>query len=358
MAAATLIGRKIASATPAADPARITCEKVLHTAFARAAERQMHLPLRMPALAERQLSGPEIAEILPENALLLMLHGPQEGLGLMALSPAALAALIEMMTLGRVADHPPPARRPTRTDAAMVAGFTDMVLAECDSLFAATDDWRWTGGFRQGGHLPDPRPLGLMLEEPAYLVFRMSLAFGLPSGPEAEVRTGEVLLALPAAGHGRRPLSRPAGTGGDGPDMPGDAEWRRGLERAVLPAGAEVRAILARVTLALADLLRIEAGQSLALPAATLGAVRLEVADGGLICLGQLGQGQGHRALRLGPPPDEAPVSGPAGRGELLPAAEPSPPAARHPPPPRTPSEPPAGRDDAPAPAAALARAV
>lgn len=358
MAAATLIGRKIAAAAPASDPARIACEKALHTAFARAAERQMHLPLRMPALDELHLSGAEITEILPESALLLMLHGPQEGLGLMALSPAALAALIEMMTLGRVADHPPPARRPTRTDAAMVSGFTDMVLAECDSLFAATDDWRWTGGFRQGGHLPDPRPLGLMLEEPAYLVFRMSLAFGLPRGPEAEVRTGEVLLALPAADHGRQPLSRTVAAGRDGQDMPGEAEWARGLERAILPAEAEVRAVLARVTLTLADVLRIEAGQSLALPGATLGTVRLEGADSGLICLGQLGQGQGRRALRLGPSADEVPASGAAvGRGALLPATEPAGVAARDArPPAKAPPDPPAAQEDAPA--AALARAV
>ena len=320
--AATLIGRKIEAARPCGDPTVMTPERALHTAFARAAEKQMNLPLRMPALGEIRLSGPEIAEILPEHALLLLLHGPQEGIGLAVFAPAALSALIEMMTLGRVADHPPAARRPTRTDAAMICGFLDQVMGECESLLAGEADLIWAGGFRYGGHLSDPRPVGLMLEEPFYRVFRMSLAFGVPSGPDAEVRTGDVLLALPAAGRGQPPTVRPDPDAVYTPSLI-ETGWPAALERAVLPAGAEVQAVLARVSLPLVELLKIEAGQSLPLPQGALAAVQLEGVDGRLICLGQLGQGNGRRALRLTPgEASEQPVGLPVMPSALLPACE------------------------------------
>ncbi|MFO1173857.1 MAG: FliM/FliN family flagellar motor C-terminal domain-containing protein [Paracoccaceae bacterium] len=358
----TLLGRKIAAGRPAPDPAVMTAERAFHIAFARAGERQMNLPLRVVALAEQALSGPEIAEVVPEQALLLLLHGPGDGMGLAAFAPTALAALIEMLTLGRVADHPPPPRRPTRTDAALVCAFADHLLAECEALLDATEDRIWIGGFRFGTHLPDPRPLGVMLEEPAYRVFRLTLAFGLPRGPEAEVRTGEAMLAFPATGRSQPPAPPPPGDGDARAREEADAGWRTALQRVVLSADADVRAVLARVTLPLADLLKIETGQSLPLPPGALGAVQLEGSDGRLICLGQLGQGQGHRAVRLAPEEDgAAPVPRPVRAGELLPShLQPLQPGGRlHGLSPSQPGAPPAG----PSPAsvepqvAALARA-
>lgn len=303
-AAGTLMERKIEAGRPRSDPSIMTPERALQTAFARAAEKQMNLPVRMPAFAELRLSGPELAEVLPDHALLALLDGPQDGVGLMAIAPAALSALIEIMTLGRVADRAPPVRRPTRTDAAMISGFVDLMLGECEILLAHEADLIWLGGFRYSAHLPDPRPLAMMLEAPAYRVFRMTLAFGIPANLGAEERSGEILLALPALGRGAMPLPRTdddaSGRWAENSNpAAAEAEWQMALEQAVLPASSEVFAVLSRVTLTLAELMQLEVGVSLTLPGNAVRTVQIEGTDGRPVSSGQLGQGNGRRVVRL-----------------------------------------------------------
>ena len=302
--AATVMERKIEAGRPRGDPSGTSTERGLHAAFARTSEKQMKMPSRMPACADLRLSGAEIVEILPEQALLLLLDGPRDGLGLMAIAPAALSLLTEIMTLGRLADRAPPPRRPTRTDAAMISGFVDAVLEECETLLDGQADLVWLGGFRHGAHLPDPRPLGLMLEAPTYRVLRMTVGFGTPASPVADPRLGEIMLALPAVGRGEMPAPRadpapPDAVAEDMGDAPVDAGWNVALERAVLPVSGEVRAVLPRVTLTLAELMQLAAGISLTLPQGSLRHVQIEGRDGRLITCGQLGQGNGRRAVRL-----------------------------------------------------------
>lgn len=313
------IARKIMAGRPRPDPAVMTVDRALHIAFARAAEHLMKLPLRMPRLTDGLSTAAEITEILPDNPLLLLLDGPDEALGLMALGSDAFSALIEMMMLHRLADHPPPPRRPTRTDALMISGYIDQTLAECEGLMEDSADIAWLGGFRHGAHLADARPLALMLEDPVYRVFRMTLAFGMPASSDAEIRTGEVVLCLPAKGRGAAPpitdTATPERRAAEGAAQ---AQWQAALERAILPAPAEVRAIVARVSLPLAQLVGLEAGQFLPLPGASLGAIQVETADDRLVGLAELGQGNGHRALRLAEDIGEGPI----GRAQV-PAVQP-----------------------------------
>jgi flagellar motor switch protein FliM len=323
--AATLMERKIAAGRPRVDPSVVTPERALQAAFARTSEKLMKMPSRMPACTDLRLSGAEIIETLPEQALLLLLDGPRDGLGLMAIAPAALSPLIEIMTLGRVADRAPPPRRPTRTDAAMVSGLVDAVLAECEVLLEGQDDLVWLGGFRFGAHLPDPRPLGLMLEAPAYRVLRMTLGFGPPAPVGADPRHGEIMLALPAVGRGQVSAPRadgdqPAPLASDSGPAPADAEWDRALERAILPVSGEVRAVLPRVTLTLAELMQVTAGVSLPLPQGSLRHVQIEGVDGRVITCGQLGQGNGRRVVRLTQLDVAQPLTLPVNPTELVPA--------------------------------------
>ena len=110
------------------------------------------------SIARRSLA--ELLELPPDRALLAILDGPDAGLGLMMLSPAVLSALIEVQTIGRVSAQPPAARKPTRTDAAMVAGVIDRALGELDTVLAEEADLIWAGGFRYASFLEDARPLG------------------------------------------------------------------------------------------------------------------------------------------------------------------------------------------------------
>ena len=305
------LARKIAAHRPPPAKEGFRLERALFTAFARVAERQMRLPvaLREGALASR--TGAEIAELLPDHALVLLIEGSEGALGIAVLDPGALSGLSEQLMLGRIATTAPDPRRPTRTDAVMMAGFLDAVLAEFDLLTAEEDasGTGWATGFRYSAHLADPRPLGLMLEAPLYHTLRLSLALGGANG-----RPARLSLAMPARGAAGAAPSVAAGV----PDP-----WGEPLTRVIERVEAEVEAILARVTLPLADLLRLEAGHSLPLPRQALHMVQVEGEDGRLICLGQLGQGNGHRVLRLRPTEaGRQPIGLAVGPTVAVPAAE------------------------------------
>ena len=139
-------------------------------ALARATRDAMGLDIDFPQLSVSKAGLAEVLDLAPRHALLALLDGPQGGLGVLMLGPSVTAGLIEMQTLGRLSAQPPPARRPTRIDAAMVAGVVDRALAELDQTLAEAADRVWTGGFRYASYLDELRPLALMLEEDSYVV--------------------------------------------------------------------------------------------------------------------------------------------------------------------------------------------
>ena len=143
-------------------------------------------------------------------------------------------------------------------------------------------------------------------------------------------RLGEVALIFPAAGQGPAPVGM-----SDNPEVldavaasrlaeAGREEiWAQALARAVAHATTEVVAVLGRVSLSLSDVLALDVGVSLPLPMAALQMVQLEGVGGTLLCRGQIGQGNGRRALRLyaGVDADEPLYALPATVSEVVPAA-------------------------------------
>ena len=309
-----ILARKIAAHRPGAAEV-FSPDRALFTAFAREAERKLQLPLLPVLLTDQQRTGAEIAETLPEHALIALLDGPGDTTGLVVLDPGTLSALTEMMTIGQLG-RASPARRPTRTDAALVAGLLDAALAGFDQMIAADPCRVWGAGFRYAAHLADARPLGLILDEPGYRCLSLDLAFG-GEPPEGQGRQGRVTLAFPARGRGHAPDKAGNQSGLPPADHAEDAAlFSAALGRVVDAVTAEVTAVLARVTLPLADFLALETGQSLTLPLQAVARIQVEGADGRLICLAELGQGNGQRALRLdlhdglADPPIAPPVGG------------------------------------------------
>lgn len=292
--------------------AAMTPARALGQALAVAAQEMMDLPLRVLKAEDLRLSLAELLEMVEPLALLAVLEGPREALGLAALSPGMLASLIEMQTIGRIGPSEAEARRPTRTDAAMSAGFLDRALAEVETFLAADEAITWAGGFRYGSFLDDPRPLGLVLEEGGYRVLRLGLGFGAEAA-----RRGDLLLALPYPGRGAPPAGRGgagarsqarSGTGaappagwspGDGAAGDAAAQWQGRLDRAVMQAPAELHAVMDRISLPLSAVLALRPGALIELPPDAVAALRLEGADGRLLTLARLGQIRGYRAVRL-----------------------------------------------------------
>ena len=262
-------------------------------AVAKAAQDMFQLPLRVADAADLRASLAELPERRADRALLAVMAGPGDGLGLVAISPEVLATLIEMQTTRRIGAAEVAPRRPTRTDAAMSMRFIERVMEELELLLAADPAIAWAGGFRYGSFLDDPRPLGLLLEDAAYRILQLTLALGTDGR-----RQGTLLFAVPAEGRGAmpRPAKDATGAGGVGP---GPADWAARMEHAVMAAQVRVEAVLDRLSLPLADVMAFVPGTLVAIAPGALTRLRIEGHGRRLLATGRLGQCQGNLAFRL-----------------------------------------------------------
>ena len=289
MAEAGIIRRKIASQRAVTAEGGPGADRGWRIGLARAARDLMKLSLDVQALVVERRSLAELAELVPDRALIAILDGPREGLGAIILSQPLLSGFIEAQTIGRIRaqDHVP--RKPTRTDAAMVVALIDTALSGLEQALADEADLVWAGGFRYASFLDDPRPLTLLLEDAPLRLLRttVSLAGGL--------RTGEILLALPAEGRGQRPVAAAMQAT---PSDHGPA-FVQALSERVNGAQTRVEAVLARLTMPLAHVMALTEGMILPLQDAAIDRISLEGLDGRHVADGKLGQNRGMRAVRL-----------------------------------------------------------
>lgn len=268
--------------------------RILGAALQRASEAELGLAVAVEGIASGAATLAELPERLEERGLLLLIEAPGERVGLAALSPGLVAAMIEMQTVGALTGAEPSARRPTRTDAALCVPWIERLLRVTDSA-AEEGGWAaWEAGFRCASTVEDARLLPLLLDDTRFRLFRPDLTLG----PDRK-RRGALLLALPEK---REPLAAAAQSAAD------EADWTARLCEAVLPGEARVSAILGRVLRPLAEVLALEPGMVLRLPMDALGQVRLEGWGRRLLGHAKLGQYRGYLAVRL--------------TGESLPATE------------------------------------
>lgn len=264
-------------------------DRAWRLAFARAARDMMQLAVDFTSQSVARRSLTEVLELPPDQALILMLQGPDDGLGLLLLSAEVHAAMTEVLTMGRCGTQPPEMRKPTRTDAAMLSPLADLALIHLEDALAEDGDLPWTSGFRYASFIEEARPLGLLLEDVPYRVLsaQLSLAQG--------ARTGEIFLILPATGRGAQPRLR---QGAVPPDIAGPA-FAAALTARVHEADCKLDAVVARLSMPLAATLHLRVDMILPLPAAALNLVSIEGLDGRRVAMGKLGQNRGMRAVRL-----------------------------------------------------------
>jgi len=289
--AGEIIRKKVAAARSNQPEGGPGADRAWRLALARAANDILALPLEVARLSVNRRSLAELLELAPERALIAVLEGPAEGLGILMLSPPVLSAMIEMQTIGRVSSSAPPVRKPTRTDASMVADMIDQALQELESGLESDPDLIWAGGFNYASFLDDPRPLGLLLEEEHYRVIQAELRLGNGA------KSGGVMLALPAEGRGRAPKPAPTAT----PAPVAAALFSKALSDQVMRTEADIAAILHRFTVPLSFVMALKTGDLVPLSTAALDRIVLEGLDGRPFASGRLGQNRGMRAVRLAP---------------------------------------------------------
>jgi flagellar motor switch protein FliM len=289
--AGEIIRKKVAAARSNQPEGGPGADRAWRLALARAANDILALPLEVARLSVNRRSLAELLELAPERALIAVLEGPAEGLGILMLSPPVLTAMIEMQTIGRVSSSAPPVRKPTRTDASMVADMIDQALQELESGLESDPDLIWAGGFNYASFLDDPRPLGLLLEEEHYRVIQAELRLGNGA------KSGAVMLALPAEGRGRAPKPAPTAT----PAPVAAALFSKALSDQVMRTEADIAAVLHRFTVPLSFVMALKTGDLVPLSTAALDRIVLEGLDGRPLASGRLGQNRGMRAVRLAP---------------------------------------------------------
>lgn len=237
-----------------------------------------------PGLHEASLT--ELLELPPAQALFVLLDGPQGATGLMILPPEVLTGLIEVQVLGRAATGAIEPRKPTRTDAAMVADWVDAVTSGMGAAFPDATGPGWLAGYSYASYLDEPRPLALILEDTGYKVLTAGLSLGAQ-------RQGRLILALPAdeKADGLSGAEVPAPD--DGPD------FTAALSAQVMASEAGLAAILCRTSLPLARLMKIAPGDVIPLAGAGLDRIGLECPAGRVVASGRLGQHRGMRAIRV-----------------------------------------------------------
>lgn len=260
--------------------------------LARAARDAMALQLDVVRLDQSRASLAELLDLPQDRALIAVLEGPAEGLGLLCISAPLLAAMTEKQTIGRVAASDVAPRKPTRTDAVMVAGFIDAALAGLEVALADEADLIWAGGFRYASFMADPRPLGLLLEDIPYRVLLAEISV------EDGTRLGQILMALPATGRGQRPRSAMHLS----PEVAAGHAFSMDLAEQVEASHCVLQAVIDRQPRTLASVMALQVGDVIPLPMATLESVGFEGLDGQRVAEGRLGQNRGMRAVRLNGP--------------------------------------------------------
>lgn len=292
---ANVIRRKLgvarAEAALRATEGRPGADQSWRIALARAARDRVKMTLDVPRLSLDRMSLTEVLELAPDRGLIAVLEGPAGALGVIMLAPDVLAGMIEAQTTGIVTAQPAAQRRPTRTDAAMVAGMIDGALEELERGVDGLDDCIWAKGYRYASFLEDIRPLGLLLEEGAYRLFRAEVSLSLGA------KNGSIFMALPAEVHVDKEKPSEALRAASAA-----AIFHKGLAAQVLGADCELDGVLARTSLSLSQIMDFEVGQVLALPGAAVERISVEGMDGRKLWEGRLGQNRGLRAIRLSEP--------------------------------------------------------
>lgn len=291
-------------------PPPLTPARVVGTAVARAADRLYSLGVHPIEVRPGAISAAELPELLPENALLSVLQGPGDSVGVIALDAQAVAALIEIQTIGRVTARPVPHRALTRIDAMLCADFIDAFLADLSSDAVGIEGLDGTPVYHFANHLADPRPLGLIMEDRPCLSLAMRLRLG-----GDETRIGTIFLALPQSELAPRipaPRARLAAPASAPVAPPAGGAVGSTAAGPVLDAPVTVVGVLCRRTMSLRELRSLAPGSILPLPRLDLSQTRLETGWGQLLAVGKFGEAQGCHAIRLRHATSPAPASQPS----------------------------------------------
>ncbi|MDA5094206.1 FliM/FliN family flagellar motor C-terminal domain-containing protein [Aliiroseovarius sp. KMU-50] len=262
----------------------MTPELALKLAFARACDDLMKLEVVAKSVSMQRMVLSDVNDRWPENALLALISGPGDRLGLAVLDCQLTAGIVEKQAIGRVLSAPAVERTPTRTDAVICADLISAVLSAFqneteDADLALVSAW---SGYDYAYPLEDARAAQMVLDDIPYRLFDAVLEL------ENNAKQGRLMLLFPFDPPDACRTSKE--DGGDGAGM---------LEDVIQEAGTQLEAVLHRCELTLAEITALKVGALLPIPREAIDLVSVEDILGDRVSFGSLGAKSGHRAVRL-----------------------------------------------------------
>ncbi len=274
--------------SPAAEDGEAV-ERLWSLALARAVQEELGVPLRLNDFRLERRSLGELVEMLPEPAMICALdEGAGEATGVVVLDATLMAGMVEAMTTGVVTPVERGAegsgtRRPTRTDAALLAPVLDRALAGLEIGAGEAGMTDLARGFRFAATVDGGRALSLLLEDIPYRLLSGEVDIS------AGARRGLFLLAMPEGQALGGPRDKPE------PDL----RFTEALAAQVGEAEARLEAVLLRLSLPLGHVMALQVGEEVALPRADIARIMVEGLDGRRVATAKLGRQGAQRALRL-----------------------------------------------------------
>lgn len=255
----------------------------LRLGLARGASEELDLALAVIGVRQTRCGADDLAPLLRNDRMLVVLDGPDGAAGAAAFDRALVSGLIQHQTMGAITNGTPDDRPFTGTDAAMASPLLNGMFERAPDLADLDADRRCLAGFRFGAQAEDAQALLLILASDKYRVFTLTIEFA--SG----VLQGELMLVLP------EPSREPVEVG----DPDGDIEPVPGEER-FGGLRAELNAVICQMRLPLSQLSALQTGDMipLAMPDG-LAKTRLRAITGETLSFGRLGRINGMRAVRV-----------------------------------------------------------
>lgn len=286
--------RKAGADRPPPDHGVMSPAKALRLALAQAGEDLLGAAILTGTVEEARTTVPQMADLIGDGALVMLLQGSGRSHGLAILDAGALMAVIEALTTGRISagEAPTHPRMPTATDAFLSGRFLTRIVGAFSEYLDALPDADWAGEFTATEQVRDVRSLPLLLEDIAFRAITAPVDF------DAGTRQGTLRLVLPWGRTHVLPKALPAPVPTAEDDGPTGAQSEDAL-RALMLGEASLEAVLHRQRLSLASLLGWKSGDLVTFPAHAIATVALVDAAGTAVATGRLGQANGQRALKV-----------------------------------------------------------
>ena len=239
--------------------------------------------LRLVSYSEGMTSLTEVGQTLDPAAALFRLASGPDCLGLLAVDPAVVHAIVTVRMTGTLGEAELPTRPVTKIDGVVAQPVLARILAEFSVALSGLEAERYLAGQRLGDVLTDKRGALLELEDVPYRQFAGQISVGGALG------SGRIAFVVPASAGS---VAAPAGRH--------DADWQRKLEATVQTAEAQLEARLDPVLLGIPELRALSVGSEIMLPTEALNRIRILTLEGTTIAHGRLGQMSGNRAIRIG----------------------------------------------------------